>query len=75
MKDYEKEIDELYQLVEKSTHADIAPPSTWDESTTTKLVRQVVLRTLTQTVKDDDDLFQHGACDRHVRRFTTSFPC
>lgn len=63
IKDYEDEINTLYDAVEDSAQSSIPPPAHWDNSTTVAFVRTVVEKVLTVAVKDDDDLFQSG-CDR-----------
>ncbi|KAI0070731.1 acetyl-CoA synthetase-like protein, partial [Panus rudis PR-1116 ss-1] len=60
--DYEQEIEALYAAVAETIQADIAPPTSWTDSSTLGFVRQVVHRVLKHPLGDDDDLFQNG-CD------------
>lgn len=68
IKDYEDEINALYDTVEQSTQA--APGVTvvgWDEIETRIFVRAVVTKVLVGrgNLGDEDDLFQLG-CDRYA---------
>jgi len=67
IKAYDDEIKELYAAAaENSQSSSVAPPQTWDdEAVVLDFVRSVVGKVLPQSVKDTDDIFQHG-CDRFV---------
>ncbi|EGN93439.1 hypothetical protein SERLA73DRAFT_172085 [Serpula lacrymans var. lacrymans S7.3] len=60
--DYEEEINAVYDAVEESTQATIAPPAQWDLASTTEFIRGVMSSVLSRNVSDYDDVFQHG-CD------------
>ena len=60
--EYEPEIEALYAAVDETTQADLAPPASWDLSSTTKFVKSVVTKVVKQSVNDTDDIFQQG-CD------------
>ena len=63
--EYEPEINALYDAVDESTQADLAPPATWSEENAKDFVHAVVSRVLDHPVTDNVDLFQSG-CDRYV---------
>ncbi|KAF8898448.1 acetyl-CoA synthetase-like protein [Infundibulicybe gibba] len=60
--DYKTEIEELYETYEASAQSTIPPPSQWDIESTTSFIRSLVLKILTHTLADGDDIFEHG-CD------------
>ncbi|KZT73709.1 acetyl-CoA synthetase-like protein [Daedalea quercina L-15889] len=61
-KDYENEINALYDSVEASSQSSVTPPASWDIASASDFVRRVAAQVMNRTVPDDDDLFQHG-CD------------
>ena len=63
LKDYEPEINALYDTVEKTSQVDIPIPAEWTPSQSLDYVRNVLQKVMTQKVADDVDIFQHG-CDR-----------
>ena len=63
LKDYDPEINALYDAVEKSSQVDIPIPAEWTPSQSLEYVRHVLHKVMTQKVADDVDIFQHG-CDR-----------
>ena len=63
LRDYEAEIEALYNVVEDGTQADLSPPQSWDVEHTRDFVRRVVKKVLNMEVRDTDDLFRKG-CDR-----------
>ena len=63
IKQYEGEINALYDAVEESAQSDLAPPSFWSHESTLDFVRSVVSRVLEHPVADGEDLF-HSGCDR-----------
>jgi hypothetical protein len=64
IKQYEDEIEAVYNAVEATTQANIPLPEEWNIISTTSFVRAVVNGVLVRYVQDDDDIFQHG-CDRY----------
>ncbi|KAH9917020.1 uncharacterized protein B0H18DRAFT_1036256 [Fomitopsis serialis] len=62
IKEYEDEIDALYESVESSSQSAVSPPSSWDIPAATGFVRAVVSQVMSRSIPDDGDLFQHG-CD------------
>ena len=58
IKDYEEEIDALYQLVEESTQADIPLPPQWNKGAALEFTRAVVERVVGRQIADDVDMFQ-----------------
>ncbi|TFY54516.1 hypothetical protein EVJ58_g8816 [Rhodofomes roseus] len=62
VKEYEDEIDAIYDSVEASSQSAVPPPASWDIPSTTEFVRRVAAQVMGRTVPDDGDLFQHG-CD------------
>ena len=65
IKDYQPEIDALYEQVDKLAETDGPMIQNWDYDTALDVVRKVVSGVLEKTLNDDDELFQHG-CDRFV---------
>jgi len=65
LKEYAKEIEQLYKTVDESTQAHISSPTEWDVASVTEFVRQVIRHVLPagRDITDEVDLFQHG-CDR-----------
>ncbi|KAF9012818.1 acetyl-CoA synthetase-like protein [Hymenopellis radicata] len=62
IKEYEQEIEDLYNVVEESTQPGLLPPTQWDLDATKDFVRAVIHKVLSHPIDDSDDLFQHG-CD------------
>ncbi|KAF8908295.1 acetyl-CoA synthetase-like protein [Mucidula mucida] len=62
LKEYEQEIEDLYNAVEESTQPGLLPPTQWDPDSTKGFVRTVIHNVLSHPIDDSDDLFQHG-CD------------
>ncbi|EKM49937.1 uncharacterized protein PHACADRAFT_213717 [Phanerochaete carnosa HHB-10118-sp] len=62
LKDYEPEVEALYQAIEETTQAELPPPESWDLDSTIEFVRTVVNRVLNVPVGDADDIFRKG-CD------------
>lgn len=65
LREYEAEINALYDAFEESTQSDIASPSTWAAEDIFAYVRTVVTRVLKKDISDSGDIFEHG-CDRYV---------
>lgn len=63
--DYDPEINAVYGAVAETTRTDAPVPNGWKLPQTLDFVRNIVKKVLTQSVDDEDDLFQHG-CDRFV---------
>jgi hypothetical protein len=63
LKDYDLEINALYDTVEKTSQVDIPIPTEWTPSQSLDYVRRVIHKVMTQKVADDVDIFLHG-CDR-----------
>jgi RNAse (barnase) inhibitor barstar len=63
LKDYDEEINALYDLVEQNSQVDIPLPVEWTPSQSFDYVRRVVHKVMTQKVADGVDIFQYG-CDR-----------
>ena len=63
--DYVDEIEAAYASVEAATTANVEAPEEWTKETSVDFVRRVVLKVMDTKVKDDEDIFQHGA-DRLV---------
>ncbi|KAI0795664.1 acetyl-CoA synthetase-like protein [Abortiporus biennis] len=67
IKEYEPEIEDLYQKVESTANLELNLGSAgvvqeWNFNNTIEFVRKVTLNILEHSVKDEDDFFQHG-CD------------
>ncbi|OSX58884.1 hypothetical protein POSPLADRAFT_1059977 [Postia placenta MAD-698-R-SB12] len=62
IKDYEEEIDALYDAVDNSAQSATEPPVHWDDKSANSFTRAVVEKLITVPLKDEDDIFQHG-CD------------
>lgn len=62
IKDYEEEIDALYDAVDNSAQSATEPPVHWDDKSANLFTRAVVEKLITVPLKDEDDIFQHG-CD------------
>ncbi|KAK0205437.1 acetyl-CoA synthetase-like protein [Desarmillaria ectypa] len=60
LKEYESEIEALYDTVEDSVEID--PPLSWSPIASLAFIRAVVNNTLNHPVDDNDDIFEHG-CD------------
>ena len=65
LKDYDNEINALYDAVEQTSQVDIPSPSEWTPSQSLDYVRRIVHKVMTQKVADDVDIFQNG-CDRYA---------
>ena len=65
IKDYEIEINDLYDSIDESSQSTVPPPTSWDAASTADFVRKVVAQVMERSIPDDDDLFQNG-CDRQV---------
>ena len=63
LKDYDEEINALYDVVEQTSQVDIPIPAEWTPSKSLDYMRHVVHKVMTQNVADEVDIFQHG-CDR-----------
>lgn len=63
LKDYDEEINALYDVVEQTSQVDIPIPPEWTPSQSLDYMRHVVHKVMTQNVADEVDIFQHG-CDR-----------
>ena len=63
LKDYDDEINALYDVVEQTSQVDIPIPAEWTPSHSLDYIRHVVQKVMTQNVADEVDIFQHG-CDR-----------
>ncbi|KAM5543804.1 hypothetical protein V8D89_002421 [Ganoderma adspersum] len=63
LRDYEAEIESLYDVVVgQSAQASIPPPSTWNNADVKSFVQTAVQQTLRRTLPEDVDLFRNG-CD------------
>ena len=63
LKEYDAEINFLYDVVEQTSQVDIPTPDEWTPSQSLDYVRNVVHKVMAQNVADEVDIFQHG-CDR-----------
>ena len=63
LKDYDEEINALYDVVEQTSQVDIPIPAEWTPSQSLDYMRHVVHKVMTQNVANGVDIFQHG-CDR-----------
>jgi hypothetical protein len=63
LKDYDNEINVLYDEVEQASQADIPLPSGWTLSQSLDYMRHIVRKVMTVDVADNVDIFQYG-CDR-----------
>lgn len=63
LRDYDKEINALYDVVEQSSQVDAPIPSEWTMSQSLDHMRHIVHKVMAQKVADSVDIFQHG-CDR-----------
>ena len=63
LKEYDSEINALYDTVEKASQVDIPVPTEWTPSQSLDYVRHVLHKIMAQKVADNVDIFQHG-CDR-----------
>ena len=63
LKDYDEEINALYDSVEQTSQVDIPLPIEWTLSQSLDYVRHVIHKVMTQKVADRVDIFGHG-CDR-----------
>ncbi len=63
IRDYDPEINALYDTIEKTSQVDIPIPAEWTPSQSLDYMRHVVHKVMTQEVADGADIFQHG-CDR-----------
>lgn len=62
LKDYDAEINTLYDTVEQTSQVDIPLPVDWTPSQSLDYMRRIVHKVMTQNVPDGVDIFQHG-CD------------
>ncbi|KAF9812923.1 hypothetical protein IEO21_05878 [Rhodonia placenta] len=62
IKDYEEEINALYDAVDSSSQSAMEPPAHWDDKSAASFIRTVVEKLVAVLLKDEDDIFQHG-CD------------
>ncbi|KAH9000656.1 acetyl-CoA synthetase-like protein [Lactarius hatsudake] len=62
LKDYDDEINALYDVIEQTSQVDIPSPSEWTPSQSLDYVRRIVHKVMAQKVADGVDIFQHG-CD------------
>ncbi|KAH9077806.1 acetyl-CoA synthetase-like protein [Lactarius deliciosus] len=62
LKDYDDEVNALYDVVEQTSQVDIPSPSEWTPSQSLDYVRRIVHKVMAQKVADGVDIFQHG-CD------------
>ncbi|OSD00953.1 acetyl-CoA synthetase-like protein [Trametes coccinea BRFM310] len=60
LKEYNKEIEALYEQAEGSSHSDLPPPTCWDEGSILAFLRAVVHKTLRRSIADDADIFRNG---------------
>lgn len=63
LKEYDAEINALYDRVEQTSQVDIPLPIEWTPSQSLDYMRRIVHKVMTQQVPDGVDVFQHG-CDR-----------
>jgi hypothetical protein len=63
LKDYDEDINALYDNVEQTAQVDIPLPIVWTLSQSLEYVRHVTHNVMTQKVPDGVDIFEHG-CDR-----------
>ena len=63
LKDYDEEINALYDAMEQTSQSDIPLPVEWTPSQSLDYVRHIVHKVMSQEVADGVDIFQHG-CDR-----------
>jgi len=63
LKDYDEEINALYNSVEQTSQIDVPLPVAWTLSQSLDYVRHIIHKVMTQEVADRVDIFQHG-CDR-----------
>ncbi|KAI0249337.1 acetyl-CoA synthetase-like protein [Lactifluus subvellereus] len=62
LKDYDNEINALYDGAEQASQTDIPLPSEWTPSQSLDYMRHIVHKVMTQKIADGVDIFQHG-CD------------
>ena len=65
LKEYQQEIQTLYDVVEQSSQSDVSPPYNWNPDGVLEYVQRVVTSVMKHQVANDADLFRHG-CDRCV---------
>jgi hypothetical protein len=63
LKDYDNEINVLYDQVEQTSQVDLPLPSGWTLSQSLDYMQHIVYKVMTQKVADNVDIFQYG-CDR-----------
>ena len=63
IREYEPEIDALYERVDETAQAVKHFPNEWTEHTSLEFARNLIGNVLKVRVRDDDDIFQHS-CDR-----------
>ena len=62
LREYEDEIEALYDVVGQSSQAEIPPPSSWEKEDVKTFVRTTVRHVLGRSLPEDADLFRNG-CD------------
>ena len=65
IKEYEEEINALYDAVDESTQTDLTPPPSWNITAAREYIRTVIGRVMDLPIGDTEDLFACG-CDRYV---------
>lgn len=63
LKDYDDEINALYNSIEQTSQIDVPLPVAWTPSQSLDHVRHIIHTVMRQDVADRVDIFQHG-CDR-----------
>ena len=63
--DYESEIDQLYDEVDRLAETDVTVIEDWSHNAILQFVRKIVSEILEKVLGDGDEFFQHG-CDRSV---------
>jgi hypothetical protein len=63
LKDYDEEINALYDSAEQTSQVHIPLPVAWTLSQSLDYVRHIIHKVMTQKVADGVDIFEHG-CDR-----------
>ncbi|KAI0033029.1 acetyl-CoA synthetase-like protein [Vararia minispora EC-137] len=60
VRDYEHEINALYDAVAETSQIEVDVPESWDRETALRFVREIVSKTMKEAVGDDENLFAHG---------------
>jgi len=63
LKDYDEDINALYDSAEQTSQVDIPLPTEWTSSQSLDFVRHIIHKVMVQEVSDGVDIFEHG-CDR-----------